>query len=209
VGWETRRLSGEVHRREGCNRVLPGQYFDAETGNHYNYFRDYDPRIGRYVESDLIGLEGGPNTYGYSASSPTIKFDLYGLLITVVLNGVSRDPMPQGDAIGISNFSSAATLAGASGIAAGAGLAAGGGAGATVIGEIATAAGGWLCRAAKELKDPCKYAILAAAIGSTYCEGKGLKLNTLRRNLESRDEIRRASEAASRGNSRTQSSAGP
>jgi RHS repeat-associated protein len=33
-------------------RVLPGQYYDAETGTDYNYFRDYDPIIGRYEQSD-------------------------------------------------------------------------------------------------------------------------------------------------------------
>ncbi len=38
------------------NLRFPGQYYDAETGLHYNYFRDYDPTIGRYVESDPIGL---------------------------------------------------------------------------------------------------------------------------------------------------------
>jgi RHS repeat-associated protein len=41
------------------NLRLPGQYYDAETGLHYNYFRDYDPGVGRYVESDPIGLQGG------------------------------------------------------------------------------------------------------------------------------------------------------
>ncbi|WP_353328934.1 RHS repeat-associated core domain-containing protein, partial [Chitiniphilus shinanonensis] len=34
------------------NLRFPGQYFDAETGRYYNYFRDYDPRIGRYIQSD-------------------------------------------------------------------------------------------------------------------------------------------------------------
>jgi len=41
------------------NLRFPGQYYDVETELHYNYFRDYDPTIGRYVESDPIGLEGG------------------------------------------------------------------------------------------------------------------------------------------------------
>jgi len=39
------------------NLRFPGQYYDSETGKHYNYFRDYDPSIGRYVESDP---RGGP-----------------------------------------------------------------------------------------------------------------------------------------------------
>ncbi|MDF5946520.1 RHS repeat-associated core domain-containing protein [Pseudomonas aeruginosa] len=34
---------------------FPGQFYDAESGLHYNYFRDYDPETGRYVESDPIG----------------------------------------------------------------------------------------------------------------------------------------------------------
>jgi RHS repeat-associated protein len=47
---------------------------------HYNYFRDYDPAIGRYVQSDPIGLDGGLNTYGYSEASPLTRFDPTGEL---------------------------------------------------------------------------------------------------------------------------------
>ena len=42
----------------GYNFRFPGQYYDAETGLHYNYFREYDPTTGRCAESDPIGLGG-------------------------------------------------------------------------------------------------------------------------------------------------------
>jgi RHS repeat-associated protein len=57
------------------NLRYPGQYFDRETNNHYNYYRDYSPDIGRYVESDPIGLRGGLNTYGYVRGNPVSYID--------------------------------------------------------------------------------------------------------------------------------------
>ncbi|WP_328286747.1 RHS repeat domain-containing protein, partial [Pseudomonas sp. PI1] len=61
------------------NLRFPGQYYDAESGLHYNYFRDYDPQTGRYVESDPIGLNGGLNTYAYAGSNPVGLVDPNGL----------------------------------------------------------------------------------------------------------------------------------
>jgi len=58
---------------------FPGQIADPETGLFYNYFRDYDPQTGRYIESDPIGLSGGVNTYGYAKGNPISGSDQYGL----------------------------------------------------------------------------------------------------------------------------------
>lgn len=52
---------------------------DAETNLYYNYFRDYDPTTGRYIESGPIGLNGGMGTYSYVGGNPVSRIDPFGL----------------------------------------------------------------------------------------------------------------------------------
>jgi RHS repeat-associated protein len=61
------------------NLRYPGQYFDEESGLHYNYFRSYDPRTGRYTQGDPIGLDGGWNRFSYAQQNPLFFTDPDGL----------------------------------------------------------------------------------------------------------------------------------
>jgi RHS repeat-associated protein len=71
--------SGVITASITQNLRLPGQYFDVETGFSQNHFRDYMPNLGRYLETDPIGLRGGLNTYQYVQSQPLTAADRYGL----------------------------------------------------------------------------------------------------------------------------------
>ncbi|RKZ77734.1 MAG: hypothetical protein DRR16_29110, partial [Candidatus Parabeggiatoa sp. nov. 3] len=64
-----------------CPIRFPGQWFDEESGLHYNRFRYYDPQTGRFISSDPIGLIGGLNTYWY-AKNPVLWVDVKGLCPT-------------------------------------------------------------------------------------------------------------------------------
>jgi RHS repeat-associated protein len=63
------------------NLRFPGQYFDVETGLHYNYSRDYNPVLGRYVQADVIGIQYGENhLFAYSDGNPISFADPLGLM---------------------------------------------------------------------------------------------------------------------------------
>jgi RHS repeat-associated protein len=89
--WEYRRNAfGERKPSSASGYVLnlrfPGQYIDTESGWSYNVNRSYDPIIGRYIESDPIGLDGGLNTYAYATSNPLNMVDPLGLMVNGTYN---------------------------------------------------------------------------------------------------------------------------
>ncbi|WDZ49525.1 RHS repeat protein [Acinetobacter vivianii] len=61
------------------NLRFPGQYYDVGTNQFYNHNRFYNPELGRYMEADPIGLEGGLNPYTYAGSNPVMNTDATGL----------------------------------------------------------------------------------------------------------------------------------
>ncbi|HAS6975644.1 RHS repeat-associated core domain-containing protein [Vibrio cyclitrophicus] len=70
------------------NLRFPGQYYDAETGLHYNWHRYYDPNTGMYITSDPIGLAGGINTYAYALNNPAIYTDPTGLWVPQIIGAM-------------------------------------------------------------------------------------------------------------------------
>lgn len=68
------------------NLRFPGQIFDGLAGLHQNWFRDYSPATGRYVQSDPLGMEAGVNPFAYVSASPLMWVDPQGLI----------DSLPQG-----------------------------------------------------------------------------------------------------------------
>jgi RHS repeat-associated protein len=73
--WEKPAANDEC----ASGKLFPGQYYDEESGLHYNYYRDYDPGTGRYVESDPSGLSGGLNSYVYALNNALSYTDELGL----------------------------------------------------------------------------------------------------------------------------------
>jgi RHS repeat-associated protein len=71
------------------NLRFAGQYYDADTRLHYNYFRYYDPKTGRYLTPDPIGLAGGINLFTYAGSNPINAIDPFGLAYYMYGRGVS------------------------------------------------------------------------------------------------------------------------
>ncbi|WP_205298038.1 RHS repeat-associated core domain-containing protein, partial [Pantoea sp. Cy-639] len=77
---EVREERSAWAKQQGLNNPIrfQGQYYDHETGLHYNRYRYYDPSVGRFVSHDPIGLLGGLNLHQF-APNPTRWVDPLGL----------------------------------------------------------------------------------------------------------------------------------
>jgi RHS repeat-associated protein len=63
---------------------FPGQWFQTETGLHYNWHRSYDPTLGRYTQPDPLGFVDGPSVYGYAGGSPLRWVDRDGQILSLL-----------------------------------------------------------------------------------------------------------------------------
>jgi RHS repeat-associated protein len=83
VVWQASYLPyGEVYSIAGSASIdyrFPGQWFQLESGLHYNWHRHYDPTTGRYVQPDPLGMPDGPSRWAYVLNSPLMSVDPKGL----------------------------------------------------------------------------------------------------------------------------------
>jgi RHS repeat-associated protein len=86
------------------NFRFPGQYFDSETGLHYNYHRYYDPATGRYLKADPIGLRGGIGLYVYVNNNAINLIDSYGLFFEKIWNDPKERSKHKKEAITMEDF---------------------------------------------------------------------------------------------------------
>jgi RHS repeat-associated protein len=76
-------LNGSVN----LDARFPGQWYQLETGLHYNWHRHYDPTLGRYTQPDPVGMPDGPNRFAYARSNPMMKIDPDGRQVALPMPG--------------------------------------------------------------------------------------------------------------------------
>ena len=82
-----------MHQQESyidSNLGFPGQYLDGEVSSYYNYYRNYDHSLGRYLQSDPLGMQAGENYYVYVLSNPIKNVDPFGLY-DITLSGYMQN----------------------------------------------------------------------------------------------------------------------
>ncbi|MDP9930427.1 RHS repeat-associated core domain-containing protein [Variovorax paradoxus] len=106
---EAKQAISEAGRKAGFRNPIrfQGQYFDEETGLHYNRYRYYDPVSGRFVSSDPIGLLGGTNLHA-AVPNPTGWIDSNGLSPIEILKKVAQ--VKAGRSVTVCSFKEASTV---------------------------------------------------------------------------------------------------
>jgi len=75
------------------NLRFPGQYYDTETGLNYNWHRYYNPKTGRYLTPDPLGLNANLNTYAYAESNPVAHVDPDGRVVPLIFVACAANPV--------------------------------------------------------------------------------------------------------------------
>ena len=70
------------------NLRFPGQFFQIESGLHYNWHRHYDPTLGRYTQGDPLGFVDGPSVYAYAKNNPVMYTDPDGRFVPLIVGAV-------------------------------------------------------------------------------------------------------------------------
>jgi len=73
---------------------FPRQWFQLETGLHYNWHWHYDPSTGRYLQPDPLGFVDGPSVYAYALNSPQMWTDPEGLVLSGPMTPLPRKGLP-------------------------------------------------------------------------------------------------------------------